>query len=568
MSNDVTIDIKGDNKGLNKALKQSQSMFKSWTGAIVAGAAVIASAFAFNKLFNFAGKMIESMDAQDKAAKKLESVLRATGGAAGWSAEQLAQVASELQTLTGTGDEVVTDLQAVLATFREIKGDNFTEATKAALDMSHVLGGDLKSSAIQLGKALNDPITGMTALKRSGVTFSESQKETIRTLQEMGDIAGAQKVILEELNHEFGGAAADSMGTFAGQVKLISNRIDDLYETMGALLVPVLSIVAPLVDVVVSAFENLTVMLQASTEGAAEWSKSWGAYLVDTFKWVAQGAADLFSFFEFLWTNFSNIAERTAMAWTLSIVTFVEQIKHLFTKVAPAYFKWFVDNVGNMFQDWSNFLYTVLGNMAGNVWNFLQHIAGLLGGESVDLEFKALTDGFEATTEKLPEIAARIASDTENVLVEGISAIDDKMGRSWNDISEKNKKFVDGLFKDVEKKKIDMTPKKVASDADADALAKKTEKEAKDAEDIAKSYAEADASKKSMAGSTTGLESLAKDIQVSLAGGSEDAAKQEAANAQFEKAQKLRDSQAKSLKKIADKQDEQINAVKMAGGLA
>lgn len=560
VGNDVTIEIRGDNKGLNNALKQSQSMFGSWTKTIIAGAAAIATALSFRSLFNFTQDILDAINSQEAALTKLESVLRATGHAAGYSSQQLQAIASDLQTLTGIGDDEILNLQAIIASFREIKGDNFREATKAALDMSAVLGGDLKSSAIQLGKALNDPIRGMSALSRSGVTFSDEQRELITTMQEMGDIAGAQRVILDELAHEFGGAAADQATTFAGTIRVLSNRIGELYETLGSLLIPVLNVMAPVLDVIVTAFENLAGKLEDSSEGAKVWSETWGTYLADTFKWVAMGAAEMFSLFEFLWTNFSNIAERTALSWILSLVKVVEQMKYLFTEVAPAYTRWFYDNWWNLIKDFANMYATVLTNMFKNLNNFIIAVWEMMSGGDANFEFTALTDGFEATTKKLPEIAERMTSETERTLEQGIAAIDEAMGKSWNDIYDKNTDFVDGLFKDVEKPEVDLTPKIVKSDADADSMKK-------NAEETAKSFKKAEDSKKSMAGTSTGLEQLAKDIQLSIAGGptkAEDKFNTE----QFEKAQKIREAQAKSLKQIADKQNELIKAAQLAGGLA
>jgi hypothetical protein len=90
----------------------------------------------------------------------------------------------------------------LLLTFRSLKNgvgegnDVFNQATVALVDMARALGKDPQDAAIQLGKALNDPITGMTALRRVGVSFTQDQQKLIKTLAESGDIMGAQKVIL------------------------------------------------------------------------------------------------------------------------------------------------------------------------------------------------------------------------------------------------------------------------------------------------------------------------------------------------------------------------------------
>lgn len=99
----------------------------------------------------------------------------------------------------------------MLLTFTNIGKDVFPNATAMTLDMATAMNGGLAPSAeqlsnqaIQLGKALNDPIMGMGALRKVGVAFTEAQKEQITTLQQSGDIMGAQKIILAELATEFG----------------------------------------------------------------------------------------------------------------------------------------------------------------------------------------------------------------------------------------------------------------------------------------------------------------------------------------------------------------------------
>jgi hypothetical protein len=97
---------------------------------------------------------------------------------------------------------------------------------------------DLKGTAIQLGKALNDPITGLTALRKVGVTFTQSQEDLIKKFMETNDLAGAQAVILKELEGEFGGAAEAAGDTFQGQISKLENAFGELAETVGSELLP------------------------------------------------------------------------------------------------------------------------------------------------------------------------------------------------------------------------------------------------------------------------------------------------------------------------------------------
>ncbi len=96
----------------------------------------------------------------------------------------------------------------------------------------------MKSSAIQLGKALNDPIKGVTALQRVGVSFTATQKDQIKALVESGKTMEAQKLILRELNKEFGGSATAAGKTLPGQLKILKEQFNNLAGGMVGGLVP------------------------------------------------------------------------------------------------------------------------------------------------------------------------------------------------------------------------------------------------------------------------------------------------------------------------------------------
>jgi hypothetical protein len=197
---------------------------------IAAAAAAAGGLFAFARVMS---QSIELANIQEQAEAKLGAVIKATGGAAGFTADELKTYATELQRLTGVGDEVTISGMAVLATFKELKGQVFKDATKAALDMSAVMGGDLQSSMLQLGKALNDPVKGLTALTRSGVSFTDQQKQQIKALAESGKLLEAQKIILKEINTQFGGAAEALRNTYGGAVNAAKGALNDLKEELG-----------------------------------------------------------------------------------------------------------------------------------------------------------------------------------------------------------------------------------------------------------------------------------------------------------------------------------------------
>ena len=98
------------------------------------------------------------------------------------------------------------------------------------------MGGDLQGATLQVGKALQDPTTGMLALRRAGVSFSVSQQEVIKNLQATGDLAGAQSLILAELNKEFGGSAQADANTYAGQMMILKHEFANVKEEIGGIV--------------------------------------------------------------------------------------------------------------------------------------------------------------------------------------------------------------------------------------------------------------------------------------------------------------------------------------------
>lgn len=232
-------DLDVDDKKLHKGLDRAESKMGKFgaglaklgklaaVGIAAAGAAAVAFGVSAVKAFS---------EAQDVAAQT-NAVLKSTGGVAGVTADQVNKLASSLQNVTKFSDETIKGGQNLLLTFTKIGKDVFPEATEIMLDMSQALGQDLKSSAVQLGKALQDPIMGVTALRRVGVNFSEDQQKVIKNLVDTGKSAEAQRLILKELQTEFGGSARAAGETLSGKLEILKNKFNDLQETIGETIV-------------------------------------------------------------------------------------------------------------------------------------------------------------------------------------------------------------------------------------------------------------------------------------------------------------------------------------------
>lgn len=206
----------------------------STLGAFLTGGALIGAGY---KLVGFLSDSVREAEAAAKAQAQLEAVLRSTGGAAGMTAQEINDLAGELSKATGVEDDLIVKNAALLLTFTKVSEDVFPDAMQAALDMSAVMGQDLQSSIVQVGKALNDPVLGVTALRRVGVQLTDQQEELVKKLVASGKEYEAQAIILGELKTEFGGAA-EAMNEAGTQSEGLKNSIGNLKEEIGKGLLP------------------------------------------------------------------------------------------------------------------------------------------------------------------------------------------------------------------------------------------------------------------------------------------------------------------------------------------
>lgn len=170
-----------------------------------------------------------TIDAQNSMAQ-LEAGVRSTGGAAGFTAEQLRKQAFEMEELSTNTHVAVERTQGILLLFQRLSGENFERATQSALDLAARLGTDAPDAARQLGRALEDPKQGLEALRRAGVVFTEGQKEMIKSLQLAGKEEEAQAFILDELQRKLGGSAAAARDTLGGALKGVAHEFENLFE--------------------------------------------------------------------------------------------------------------------------------------------------------------------------------------------------------------------------------------------------------------------------------------------------------------------------------------------------
>lgn len=234
----VQVNTELDFRGFQKGLKRLESLSKASARRLKNTFSGIAK-HAKRALLGITAVAVASMALAireslryETALNKMTQTLKTTGQAAGLTQRQLIENAANLQKISTTSETAALGMQAFLLTFKSIKGDVFKRTTRAIIDMSEAMGQDLKSSAIQLGKALNDPVLGLSALSRIGIQFTDVQKDMIKNLVATNQLAKAQGVILTEVESQFGGVGTE-MKTTTQALKQLWNVFTDFARFLG-----------------------------------------------------------------------------------------------------------------------------------------------------------------------------------------------------------------------------------------------------------------------------------------------------------------------------------------------
>lgn len=195
--------------------------------------ALLAGGVAFGAFTLGVKAAIQEAEKFEQIQRRTEAVLRATGNAAGLTAKDIRALAQDIEGATLFEEEDIEAAAQQLLTFRAVAGETFKEAIRLAVDLAEVGFGSVSSNAVQMGKALEAPTTGMAALRRSGVSFSQTQQQIIKDLEDSGRLWEAQQVLLKAVRDQVGGAAAGSTGGLTGAFKGLGDAYGDLLRRLG-----------------------------------------------------------------------------------------------------------------------------------------------------------------------------------------------------------------------------------------------------------------------------------------------------------------------------------------------
>jgi phage-related protein len=224
--------VKSLSKATDGASNSILGMAKSFAiGSLAAGGI----STGIQAIGGFLRSSVSEFSASEKAASNLNAVVSQTNKAfgRGLDVKDIQNFATELQNATGIADDSIIQSSAVLASFGGVTKDNFKKAQEAAANLSTVMGSDLQGATLQLGKALENPEKGLTALARSGISFTDAQKEQILLLQSTGREAEAQQAIIEAVYNNTGDAARAAGKTTTGQLDILREKFNNIKEVIG-----------------------------------------------------------------------------------------------------------------------------------------------------------------------------------------------------------------------------------------------------------------------------------------------------------------------------------------------
>ena len=228
------VGLKVDPSGVQSGVSEAERSLNHFEGIAKKIGGLVAGYFSFQALKTAALKIHDAADELEIARTRVEGMVRATGGAAGVTAAQIEQLASQISHTTLNTGNSVRAAAAMLLSFRNVTKPIFADTIRVAADMSAAFGEDLSASLWSLGRALEDPARGMMLLRRQGIALSEGEQKAIKSALDHNNVLGAQQIILSALQQRFHGLASELYGTTVGAIHEAKTAWTEFMAAIGS----------------------------------------------------------------------------------------------------------------------------------------------------------------------------------------------------------------------------------------------------------------------------------------------------------------------------------------------
>ncbi len=261
--------VAGATRNVNTATDQTRRRTATATANVqkfgIAFRSVLGPIVAITGAMTLLNRSLNVFAERQADANLLASGLKKIGAATG-DLQKLQAIASDLGEQTLFNQEDFTKGFALLTSFRAIGQDSFERVATAAADMAATTKQDVNSSLLQLAKALENPVEGMSALSRSGTTFTQVQKDIVKGLVDSNKTLEAQSYILDLVEEQYRGNARAAAVGLAGAQDTLSESIRDFNEVVGQIaLEPTIAATNALID-----------LFKVATSELTEWNKAFG----------------------------------------------------------------------------------------------------------------------------------------------------------------------------------------------------------------------------------------------------------------------------------------------------
>jgi hypothetical protein len=523
-------------KSLERLEKKTDSLGKA-TSRLTQLTSVLAAGYAAVKAATAAlgglSAINAAYDQQADAVRGLETALRLQGEEVASNSARLQAFASDIQKLTGVGDEATIALMKQ-ASMLGVNADQMESVTKASIGLSEVLGTDMESAMKSLRLA-----------QEGNFAAFEKQFPQMKAMQ-----SDAEKLaFVSELAAKGLDAKADASMTVSGMASRASGAIGDLMEVIGNIIAPVRMLISQGLKVLAESLQQVLAPAAEYAQGVLENIGPIMDYVKEKVVQAVNIIVGAFTFVEVIVTNLGDVWEMMKAGAELRFEQMKNIIMHVLTEVIPSYAMWFAENFVNIIRDGLMLAFTVITNHIRKIkdaffalWDFIKSggstdILGQLG----EIAGRSYLEGFESSLTALPEIAERSLSDKEKALqskIDGIAGnlgdqfakkfadrmvvLDDELGAGFSkDIELKLKNQVKGEVDDQLKKSIGMSTQVSATESrlltrgPADKQMNLLERLLRKVEDIAASSATSAAAEMESASALANIaENTAKTTQI------------------------------------------------------
>lgn len=399
----------------------------------------------------------DAYDQQIASVKGLEVALRLQGASVELESARLQKYASDMQVLTGVGDEVTLGLMRQ-SSMLGISTDQLDDAAKAAIGLSEATGKNLDESLRLVNNALEGEF-GAFGRVIPAIKSMTTEEEKLAAVMELAGKGLEAKI--------------EASNTVAGMSERASGAIGDMMESVGALLAPVRILVSAGLKVLA---ESLQQVLVPAVDYANEVLANIGPLMDWVKEKVVAGVnaiVSAFTFFEVVLTNLDSVWALVVAQAELYMIQLVETIKHALTEVIPTYAKWFASNFVNLITDGITGAYHVVVNGIAALMDAFEALWDFIasGGETDIMERlgeisgRSYLDGFQSSLEALPEIASRTLTVREKQLTETIGSIGANLGDQFAEKFQSRMVKLGGGLTDEFSRKLELSVRDKVDDA-------------------------------------------------------------------------------------------------------